>query len=690
MQMYSSSFRFLSGIVILSSWLANAQAPQIRTSKSVYAPGEAITVTFQNGPGNAKDWIGIYLQGTKPGTVPAPLWFYVNGTRNATMGLASGSVTFATGLSATGTYEVHLLRDDGYVIVASTAFDVGTPPPATVKPVTSRSWEVPHFVHNHDARFNNKARISGDGRKLVLVRQPSSKVSGYALTTWLGGLGKVAPGTADLPEVFLYDLDTGALKSIFVGVQETRQDSSGNHYMTQLYDTVTADLNHDGSRAVVTYTDHRMSYSTDGVAQSLLVDSVIKLIDTHTGVTLFETRLPTGIGPEGPAIRLNQDGTRAVFLHHPRSAASSVTFGVTYFDEAPVQIYSLVLSGNAPPLKLSEGDGQTAPKLHDFSHWQAAQFQFDLDAAGNRVVFNYAEPAQVIGINFDGAGRHVISTKTDAPYVALSRDGEHVVYSFYGDKTPDDDNASFVNTFAGTVERPLIRREVDGSRFSNAAQFVPGDDANELAYSSRQEGGYYRPAENQPAIDVNWWGGTLVDASDDLKVVLTQSVPVGGSQFAPERTYYLSRFEDDEDRDGLGDHWERSHFGSLAEGARGDNDGDSFRNDAEYQLGTNPKNQDSDGDGLDDATEFNRTGTNPSDSGSRLAVETVRQADGKLRLNWNTVSGKSYRIQSNFDLGPAHAWLNASESFKGDGKPAELSVAPPTQSRAVFYRLILE
>jgi len=198
-----------TGFFLFCQPLASAQAPQIRPSKSGYGPGESITVTFQGGPGNARDWIGIYPLGVKPGSTPSTLWFYVNGSSTATTGLTSGSVTFASGLSAAGTYEVHLLRDDGYAILATAMFAVGTPQPASVKPVTSRSWEVPFFVHNHDARFRNKARVSGDGKKLVLVRQPSSKVSGYGLTTWLSGLGKTAPGTADSPEVFLYDLDAG-------------------------------------------------------------------------------------------------------------------------------------------------------------------------------------------------------------------------------------------------------------------------------------------------------------------------------------------------------------------------------------------------------------------------------------------------------------------------------------------------
>lgn len=558
-------------------------------------------------------------------------------------------------------------------------------------PVATRSVELPYFVHNHDARFRGKARVSGDGTKLVLVRQPSSATAGYALTTWLRGVGEIPPGSSDLPEVFLYALDTGALKRIFVGSHATRQDDGGDHYLTQLNDTVSADLNYDGSRVVVGFTDHRMTYSATGVAESLLVDSVIQLIDTSNGATVFEKRLPAGsIFPKGLAMRLNREGTRAAFLHYPRGALPSSVFGVTYFGEAPAQIYSLALSGNAEPTQLSEGDGASVPKLHDFQAYQSAHFNFDLDATGDRVVFNYAQPAQVIGINFDGTDRHVISTNSDNPFVALTRDGDHVVYSFFGAAATSEDDASYVNSFPGTAERILIQRDIERSRFTRVGQLIPGDDATDLAYSVDREGGLYRPVPTEAAITINWWGGTLIDASDDLKVVLTESVPVGGSQFSSVRTYYISQIDPDSDRDGLGDNWEQLHFGNLAEDVSGDNDGDGFGNAAEYQLGTNPKNKDSDGDGLDDVTEFNRTGTDPLDARSGLAIEPATLADGKLRLRWNTVNAKSYRIQSSVNLGAAVMWENISESIVGNGQSSEFNATPPTDSGAVFYRIALD
>lgn len=646
-------------------------------------------MTFRDGPANAKDWIGIYPKGVTPGSTGSTRWSYVNGTQTATSGVASGSVTFAAGLSSSGTYDVHLLRDDGYAILASAVFSVGvvSPPLATVKALTSRSWEVPYFVNNHDPRFNGTARLSGDGKKLVLVRQHALGF-GIALTTWLGGFEN-ALTESDVAQVYLYGLETKDLKPILTGGHAQRKAQNGRSLLTQMDCAVTADVNYDGSRVLVLRTDQQMSYSADGVATSLLNHTVVQLIETQTGRVIFEKRMASGgISQSGYGVKLNQEGTRAVFLHEPRGEPGR-TFGVDYFGAAPVQIFSLALSGNTEPTKLSEGDGTNAPKLYAES-LTSAFYSFDIDGAGSRVVFAYSDPKQVVGVNFDGTGRHVISTKTDVPYVSLTRDGEHAVYSFWGNGNTQDDDATWVNTFAGSAERALIQREVDRFNFDQTSLFIPGADAKELIYAWRAEGGLYRPSETEPAININWWRGRLVDASDDLKTVLTESVPVGGSQFAPPRTYYISRFEEDSDKDGLGDDWERLHFGGLAEGAQGDNDADGFRNDAEYQLGTSPKNKDSDGDGIDDATEFNRTGTDPLDARSRLAVENVSVADGNVRFRWNTVNGKSYRLQATSILGAADGWQNLSESIRGEGKVAEFNIPLPSQSTAIFYRLVLE
>jgi hypothetical protein len=98
--------------------------PGVSTDKSLYAQGEEIVVTFARGPGNPKDWIGIYREGQAPGEVDSTLWLYVDGTTSGTEGLEQGTVTFPSGMAAGGEWVVFFLENDGYEILASRAFTV--------------------------------------------------------------------------------------------------------------------------------------------------------------------------------------------------------------------------------------------------------------------------------------------------------------------------------------------------------------------------------------------------------------------------------------------------------------------------------------------------------------------------------------------------------------------------------------
>lgn len=114
-------------------------APAVRPSANRFAPGEAITVGFTNGPANPKDWVGIYKAGQTPGSVASTLWFYVDGTRSGTTGRASGSVSFASGLTTAGDYRAYLLENDGYTILASEPITVAAAQTATGPSVVSSS-----------------------------------------------------------------------------------------------------------------------------------------------------------------------------------------------------------------------------------------------------------------------------------------------------------------------------------------------------------------------------------------------------------------------------------------------------------------------------------------------------------------------------------------------------------------------
>jgi hypothetical protein len=60
----------------------------------------------------------------------------------------------------------------------------------------------------------------------------------------------------------------------------------------------------------------------------------------------------------------------------------------------------------------------------------------------------------------------------------------------------------------------------------------------------------------------------------------------------------------DLDKDGLPDSWERTHFNSTtAQNGKGDPDQDGLDNAGEFAKGTDPNDADTDGDGLNDATD---------------------------------------------------------------------------------------
>lgn len=60
----------------------------------------------------------------------------------------------------------------------------------------------------------------------------------------------------------------------------------------------------------------------------------------------------------------------------------------------------------------------------------------------------------------------------------------------------------------------------------------------------------------------------------------------------------------DRNKDGLPDRWERANHLSLqVDQARRDQDGDALRNRGEYRAGTDPRDADTDNDGVEDAAE---------------------------------------------------------------------------------------
>lgn len=99
--------------------------------------------------------------------------------------------------------------------------------------------------------------------------------------------------------------------------------------------------------------------------------------------------------------------------------------------------------------------------------------------------------------------------------------------------------------------------------------------------------------------------------------------------FCVASTLYSSEITD-MDGDNLPDEWETYYFGDLSRDGSGDYDTDGLTDLQEYNLGTNPDNTDTDGDGLEDGEEVGTHGTDPADpnTDSDRFIDGVEIAQG--------------------------------------------------------------
>lgn len=106
-----------------------AQSPKVLTSHDSYLIDEPISVQFFNGPGNPKDWVGIYPSDATPGGPPSTVWRYTD-AGGGTTGLKEGVLEFPAGLSFSGDWKAVFLENDGYTILSEMPFrvvELGTP-----------------------------------------------------------------------------------------------------------------------------------------------------------------------------------------------------------------------------------------------------------------------------------------------------------------------------------------------------------------------------------------------------------------------------------------------------------------------------------------------------------------------------------------------------------------------------------
>jgi hypothetical protein len=96
--------------------------------------GTSVAIDVINGPGNPRDWVGMYAIGAA--NSPSLAWMYMDGTQTPpSAGVFSAHLTFTLPLTG-GAYEFRWFQNDGYTLLAkSTIVDVAAPAKVTINGV---------------------------------------------------------------------------------------------------------------------------------------------------------------------------------------------------------------------------------------------------------------------------------------------------------------------------------------------------------------------------------------------------------------------------------------------------------------------------------------------------------------------------------------------------------------------------
>ncbi|MDB4530871.1 Ig-like domain-containing protein [bacterium] len=132
-----------------------ADEPVLSLSKAEYEKGEVIKVSFSGGPGNAKDWLGLYKEGELNDDDDILKRLYVDGTEEGNDAKTEGVVSVEADL-APGSYQVSLFENDGRNILATVGFKVKK---TGNNPDLEDNWTI--LVYGH-ADHNLGANLIGD------------------------------------------------------------------------------------------------------------------------------------------------------------------------------------------------------------------------------------------------------------------------------------------------------------------------------------------------------------------------------------------------------------------------------------------------------------------------------------------------------------------------------------------------
>lgn len=98
---------------------------------------------------------------------------------------------------------------------------------------------------------------------------------------------------------------------------------------------------------------------------------------------------------------------------------------------------------------------------------------------------------------------------------------------------------------------------------------------------------------------------------------------------------------------------------------------------------------DSDGDGMDNYSEW-KAGTNPTNSLSVFALNSAGISESGLKLQWNSLTGRTYRIEGGTNLLDSPAFRMIQSGIEGEASVTEYIDTNTLNSGASFYRIIIE
>lgn len=123
-------------------WGSTQALTGLALDTNVYPTGDTIYATHTNGPGNPKDWVGIYRKGQTPGPTPSTTWKYV--VNSAT----NGVLPFT--LSNSDEYFAAYFENDGYGEIAPRVpFYHGVIPQVSTDTTNYSLGDTVHIAYNN-------------------------------------------------------------------------------------------------------------------------------------------------------------------------------------------------------------------------------------------------------------------------------------------------------------------------------------------------------------------------------------------------------------------------------------------------------------------------------------------------------------------------------------------------------------